>query len=149
MNMCPAIEEVLGERALARVPRRRVLVVDDDRQIRETIGDILREEGYEVDSAENGAAALAAIRRERPPDLMLLDLMMPVISGLQLLDLMDRDATRLGGIPVVVITAFSLEAPRNRSVKKCLTKPIDVDSLLDAVRTWSGWPPTSAPKAMA
>src|ERR687888_179468 len=62
--------------------RRRVLVVDDDRDLRELLGAVLSSAGYEVLMAENGAAALSVLRTALP-DLIILDLMMPVMNGWQ------------------------------------------------------------------
>lgn len=116
---------------------RRVLVVDDDRHIREALSQVLTDEGYEVQVAENGATALTAIRGDRRPDLVLLDLMMPVMSGWQLLDVMEEDAD-LGAIPIVVVSALKgRDVARCFGVKKCLAKPVSVATLLEAVRIWS------------
>ena len=60
---------------------REILVVDDDRDIRETLAEILLHEGYHVEMAENGARAVELIKRGPAPALVLLDLMMPVMSG--------------------------------------------------------------------
>src|SRR5687767_13467268 len=85
----------------------RVLVVDDDEHILALLGEALGMEGYEVMGALDGAAAVSAIRRSRP-DLILLDLMMPVLDGFSFLDLYKQ----LPGphAPVIVITAAAREA---------------------------------------
>src|ERR671922_368969 len=62
--------------------RRRILVVDDDRDLRELLGAVLTAAGYDVLMAENGAAALSVLRTVLP-DLIILDLMMPVMNGWQ------------------------------------------------------------------
>src|SRR5690606_3290976 len=76
----------------------RVLVVDDEPDIRATIRDILEDEGYEVDLAESAAAAREARRRQRP-DVVLLDIWMPDLDGISLL----REWNERGGLPCPVI----------------------------------------------
>ncbi len=72
--------------------RPNVLVVDDDDSIREVLAEVLREEGYDVSCAGNGEQALTELREHGNPDLMLLDLMMPVMSGWELLELLQSRA---------------------------------------------------------
>ena len=107
--------------------RPNVLVVDDDEAIREVIAEVLRDEGYEVVSAGNGQQALDELRRNRLPDLVLLDLMMPVMSGWELLEEIQSSA-RWSQIPVVVVSAMT--AP---GVREHLAKPIDLENLLATV----------------
>jgi two-component system, OmpR family, response regulator CpxR len=109
-------------------PRRaRVLVVDDDGAIRDVIAEVLRDEGYDVVCAENGEEALRELVKEHHPDLMLLDLMMPVMSGWELLERLQED-TELSHIPIVVVSAMN--AP---GVSEHLAKPIDLERLLATV----------------
>ena len=107
--------------------RASVLVVDDDEAIREVIADVLREEGYRVTCAENGEQALREIRRDGGPDLVLLDLMMPVLSGWEVLEELGADE-QLSRIPVLVVSAMAGPATHEH-----LVKPIDLDRLLAAV----------------
>jgi CheY-like chemotaxis protein len=106
---------------------RSVLVVDDDVAIRETISELLRDEGYEVVCAENGAQALVALGRMGTPGVVLLDLMMPVMSGWELLEVLQEN-DRLSKIPVVVVSAMTAPGTRGH-----LDKPIDLDQLLETV----------------
>jgi two-component system response regulator CpxR len=113
---------------MARARRRpSVLVVDDDEAIRQVISEVLRDEGYDVVCAENGLQALSELQRERPPDLVLLDLMMPVMSGWEVLEQLQA-SDELSRIPVVVVSAMA--AP---GVHEYLPKPIDLDNLLSTV----------------
>lgn len=103
-----------------------ILVVDDDAEIRATLRAVLEQEGYDVLSAENGEQALVQVRRSHP-DLMLLDLMMPVLSGWEVLEALEESG-ELGSIPIVVVSAMC--AP---GVRECLCKPVDLDELLAVV----------------
>jgi CheY-like chemotaxis protein len=104
-----------------------VLVVDDDSAIREIVSQVLRNEGYDVECAENGAQALEALRGSTPPGLVLLDLIMPVMSGWELLEVVAQHPN-LAAIPVVVVSAMTAPGVRDH-----LSKPIDLDVLLRTV----------------
>ena len=109
-----------------------VLVVDDDAPIREVVDALLSEEGYEVVTAADGAAALARLR-ERPPGLILLDLRMPGMDGWAFA----RAYRRSPGphAPIVVLTAAREAAERAAQIGAdgVLSKPFDLDELLDLV----------------
>ena len=107
-----------------------ILVVDDDRGIRETLGDVLRDEGYAVELARDGAEALAMLRERPAPALILLDLSMPGMTGEELRRAQLDDA-RLAEIPVVVLSAD--ERNPVPGVAGWLRKPVDLDALLGAV----------------
>ncbi len=118
---------------------RDILVVDDDRDIRETLGEILHHEGYHVEMAENGARALELIRRGPAPSLVLLDLMMPVMSGWEFLEMAETDE-ELAGIPVVVVSAMPAPlapADARGGVKACLHKPLQLQQLLNLVHQYA------------
>lgn len=118
----------------------KILVVDDDDAIRETLGGVLASEGYEVALAENGQRALEAVRRGDRPDLVVLDLMMPVMSGWEFLEVADADES-LRSIPILIVSAMAAPLACNGhsgGVRKCFAKPIDLDALLDAVRAYGG-----------
>jgi CheY-like chemotaxis protein len=106
-----------------------VLVVDDEPDIRETIAEALMLEGYRVRTAPNGKSALEQARKGRP-DLILLDLMMPVMSGWQFLEAW-REDPELGSIPVVVDTAFPDVQVEGAAV--LLRKPFDLTTLLTTI----------------
>jgi CheY-like chemotaxis protein len=106
-----------------------VLVVDDDAEIRETLTQLLQQEGYTVLRAENGVQALEQLRAGHP-DVMLLDLMMPVMSGWEVLEELDETG-ELGNVPIIVVSAMS--APCARA---CLRKPVNLEELLAVVSTY-------------
>ena len=109
-----------------------VLVVDDDPTVREYVGDLLELEGHEVRFAENGPAALESIAQYRP-DCVVLDVMMPGMSGHEVL----AEIRRIDGgprLPVVMLTAAADESQSwqawTAGVDFFLAKPIDEDQLL-------------------
>jgi len=108
-----------------------VLIVDDDPDIRETLQAVLEEDGYPVLCASNGQEALERLREARPlPGLILLDLMMPVMTGEEMLEAM-KAVPVLAGIPVAVVSASGTRKPRG--AEAFLKKPVDLDALLELV----------------
>ncbi|HET7768613.1 MAG TPA: response regulator [Chloroflexota bacterium] len=120
--------------AAARPSRGRILVVDDEPEVRRALRLSLEDAGYEVREASNGAFALAAARIWQP-ELVVVDLLMPTMNGWQFVEAY----ARLQGerASVVAITAAGPSAVRSarelRAVAAVLAKPFDVDELLDVV----------------
>jgi CheY-like chemotaxis protein len=110
----------------------KVLVVDDERDIRDSLGEFLTDEGFDVDVAADGAEALSLLGGEPLPCVVILDLLMPVLSGTELYEKMQRDQ-RLSAIPVIVSTSDPSRAPSGNPILK---KPISLDRLLDAVQRY-------------
>ena len=131
------------EQLLSEVKRRMhstngsgsVLLVEDDEDIRASVGEILRDEGFEVIGAVDGGDALRYLRSAaEPPRLILLDLMMPVMDGwaFRAAQLADE---RLAQIPVVILSAAT-DVRRHAAqlrVDEYLIKPLDVPLLLNAI----------------
>jgi CheY-like chemotaxis protein len=115
---------------------RRVLVVDDDESIRELVEMALSSEGHHVTTASNGAAALEAIAIS-PPDVILLDMKMPVMDGWAFA----RAYRAAPGhhAPIVVVTAARDAASRAAEVAADghLPKPFDLDQLFRVVEAFS------------
>jgi CheY-like chemotaxis protein len=113
---------------------KRVLIIEDDPAIRESLAELLQEVGYGVSEARNGAEGLRQAAEERP-DLILLDLMMPAMNGWEFRAAQREDAS-LVDIPVIVISAFSpsQSAEGLGEVAAHFSKPLDVMALLEAVR---------------
>jgi two-component system response regulator MprA len=112
----------------------RVLVADDDRAIRESLARALELEGYEVTTASDGAAALALIR-EREPDVIVLDLMMPNVDGLTACRVLRSEHDRT---PILMLTARTETSDRvaglDAGADDYLPKPFDLDELLARLR---------------
>ncbi|HET9621572.1 MAG TPA: response regulator [Kofleriaceae bacterium] len=111
----------------------RVLVVDDEPMVRETLGQVLTDEGYMVDLAVDGESALERVRAARP-DAILLDLMMPGMNGRQFLQAL-REEPIYEDIPVMIMTAvhgLSVN-PATLGASTVVEKPFNVDELLNKV----------------
>jgi CheY-like chemotaxis protein len=113
--------------------RSSVLVVDDDPVVLELVGEILRDEGFQVTTAGNGQEALGRLRAGRP-DLILLDLMMPVENGWEFLEHL-RTHPVAATVPIVLLSASQKlgEQAERLHVDDFLPKPFDIDDLLDKV----------------
>jgi CheY-like chemotaxis protein len=111
------------------MPPRTVLVVDDDPDIRESLRDALEDEGYDVVTAANGREALDVLPGLSRPLAMILDIIMPVMSGVELYATLQSNPN-FATIPVVVSTSDPSRAP---SGVLLMRKPIDLDRLLSVV----------------
>src|SRR5262245_37939716 len=111
-----------------------ILVVDDDSRIRCGLEYLLRQEGYRVTAVANGQEALASLRSQTPPDLILLDLMMPVMDGFEF-RIRQLQEPGPAAIPVIVLSAGAdvQRKPETLHVAACVSKPIDPDALLALV----------------
>lgn len=111
----------------------RVLVVEDEPENRLFIGLMLRTEGYDVMEAEDGQCALELLARELPPELILLDVMMPGLNGWQVFQRLRQDP-RWAQIPVVMLTALAQRSDVERAVELgvdgYLTKPFEPADLI-------------------
>ena len=109
-----------------------VLVVEDDADVRMLVADAFRELGCSVREAEHGQQALDILLKDRwRPDVIVLDLMMPVMDGIAFLA-RKRQNRELSGIPVVIVSATAHAPIEGASC--VLQKPVDVDDLFRAVR---------------
>jgi CheY-like chemotaxis protein len=119
-----------------------ILIVDDDNDVRRALTELLEEEGYSVAGAANGRVALELMRAGIRPSLILLDLMMPGMSGWEFRAAQLKNA-RLALIPVVVVTAASTfidGAPTLPDIE-LLRKPFDLDTLLTLVGRYAAAAP--------
>ena len=89
----------------------RILVADDEPDMRALLADLLEEAGHEVTEAENGQIAFQQVQQEAP-DLLLLDVLMPMMNGIQVLQRLRNDPSTQN-LPVILLTAFSLSDEEN------------------------------------
>jgi two-component system response regulator MprA len=113
---------------------RPLLLVEDDDDVRDAIAASLRDEGYEVAVAENGRLALEWLQSNANPCLVLLDLWMPVMTGMELHAVMARDP-RLAALPLLVVSAAGDGRARAQQMGAIgyLRKPLDLHDLLATV----------------
>jgi two-component system chemotaxis response regulator CheY len=112
---------------------RTILVVEDDRDTRDVVAELLREEGYSVTTAENGRLALDRLRHGDLPALILLDLRMPVLDGWTFLDV-QRDVPGIAAVPVLIFsTVEAVDTRKYPTVRGWIPKLTDVAGLLDIV----------------
>lgn len=113
---------------------KRILVVDDEKNIRALFREELEEAGYEVETAGSGTEALAKVKAS-PPDLMVLDIRMEDMTGLEVLEQVRRDHADL---PVIMCTAVrGLQddfTVWDSKVSDYITKPVDLDDLKEKIR---------------
>ena len=121
---------------------KKILLVDDDPDIREALTMILESRGYQIVTACDGIECLAALRAEEP-DLMIIDLLMPKMDGFALLkELEDGRWSKYRGTPILILSSVREEASRRRyeletalefNVDDYVEKPINPDILLERV----------------
>ncbi len=116
-----------------------VLVVDDDRDLRESLCEVLTEEGYAATGAADGKEALDYLRSAAElPRLVFLGLMMPRMNGWQFRDAQKADP-RLARIPVAVVTAMGSDTlVRSIDADQVIRKPPGIEELLDVCRRYVG-----------
>lgn len=113
---------------------KKILIVEDDKDIRINLQILLESEGYEVETAENGRTALDYLASSPKPSLILLDLMMPIMDGFEFRKIQEADS-KIGDIPVLIMTAGGQleEKCRATHAKAGIKKPIDIDELLEKI----------------
>jgi two-component system, chemotaxis family, chemotaxis protein CheY len=113
---------------------RKILVVDDSETIRQRVAGALEQAGFAVATAQDGIEGLQRIQEEKPA-MVILDVNMPRMSGLDMLDSID---VKTSGIPVLLLTTEVQPALMARAkkagAKGWMVKPVDVDQLVETVR---------------
>lgn len=130
------------------VGAKRILVVEDDQAVRESLAEVLSDDGFEVTCAANGREALERLHAAAPA-LILLDLAMPVMDGWAFRAAQRRDPS-VAGIPVVVLSAShgsDIPGATALGVEAFLPKPIDLQRLLGTLRRLAAR--VSGPRAAA
>lgn len=117
---------------------KRILVVEDDNSIRELLVELLQSEGYVVASAVNGLEGLKYLQSQDNPDLILIDLMMPVMDGYTFRTEQMKNS-KWSKIPVVVMSAEAnaKEKMKNFGITAFLSKPVELDTILKTVERYS------------
>ena len=112
--------------------KNRIMIVDDDNDLREIVCAVLQDADYETLGAASGPQALDMLHRKERPQLILLDLMMPVMTGFELREHLLAEP-ELASIPVVVMTASRGFDVAPLSASGVVYKPLDVEALVGAV----------------
>ena len=124
-------------RVAAQDGHRALLLVEDDDDVRDAVAASLRDEGYVVAEAENGRLALEWLQSNADPCLVLLDLWMPVMTGMELQAAMAQDP-RLAMLPLIVVSAAGDARARAQEMgaRSFLRKPLDLQDLLATVERY-------------
>jgi CheY-like chemotaxis protein len=125
---------IMNERPISR----KILIVEDDSRLRGGLGELLRQNGYEVVAAATGEQAMSHLRSDRRTDLIVLDLRMPGMNGWQFRSEQRRD-TALASIPVIVATAdWNAESEaQTLGAVCCLKKPYTPRQLVESIRRFA------------
>ena len=108
----------------------RMLIVDDEQDIRESLAEFFQDQGYDVNTAANGSEALIRLESGERPGVILLDLLMPIMNGRDLYNRLRADP-ELDRIPIIILTSDPSRAPVGPLVLK---KPVGLPQLLRVVR---------------
>lgn len=133
----PAVRERANASASEREAANRCLVaiVEDDSEFRNMLRELLEEEQYRVVAVANGAEALDKLRGETVPNVILLDVSMPVMDGFDFLRFRNEDP-QLAAVPVVLVTNAKPHERPTIGVNDVVRKPIDIDEILFAIKRY-------------
>ena len=119
---------------------KKVMIVEDNELNMKLFHDLLYSQGYETVESNNGLLALD-LAREHRPDLILMDIQLPEVSGLDVTKWLKEDE-ELKDIPVIAVTAFAMkgdeERIRNGGCEAYISKPISISTFLETVRSYIG-----------
>jgi CheY-like chemotaxis protein len=118
---------------------KKVLIVDDDVRNVFSLTSVLEDHGMVVDFVENGKDALAKLDKKPDYDLVLMDIMMPEMDGLETTRRVRSD-DRFKALPIIALTAKAMKGDRERCIaagaSDYITKPVDTEQLLSLMRVW-------------
>jgi signal transduction histidine kinase/DNA-binding response OmpR family regulator len=118
---------------------KRVLVVDDDMRNTFALATVLEDREMEVVVAKDGKEALSLLANEAPPDLVLMDIMMPEMDGYEAIRLI-RNQDRFRKLPIIALTAKAMKGDKSKCIEAgandYLPKPVDTDKLMSLMRVW-------------
>jgi CheY-like chemotaxis protein len=112
-----------------------VAIIEDDKEFRDMLRELLEEEQYRVVALSNGAEALEVLRGDTVPNVILLDVSMPVMDGFDFLRFRNDDP-KLAAIPVVLVTNAKPHERPTIGVNDVVRKPIDIDETLFAIKRY-------------
>ncbi len=120
--------------------RKIILLVEDDIDIRENMVMILEDEGYQVYETQDGAEAMIILENNKleAPDVIILDLFMPVMNGREFLEVISKHTNeKLGKIPVILVTASeqNMRQDLEERTAAVLRKPIQIEDLFDILKS--------------
>ncbi|MBV1872116.1 MAG: response regulator [Gammaproteobacteria bacterium] len=118
---------------------KKLLVVDDDMRNIYSVSAILEDKGFDIEIATNGEEAIEALNESPDKDLVLMDIMMPVMDGYEAMGLIRKDP-RFSALPIIALTAKAMKSDRQKCISAgandYVTKPLDADKLLSLIRVW-------------
>lgn len=115
----------------------KILIVEDEQAICDTLVEVLEINGYSVLTANNGKEALQVLERNPPPCIILLDLMMPVMGGMDFLEYIDK-LDKYKHIPILILSAFNYTEHKYKNVVGFLKKPMKLDALMHIIEEHCG-----------
>ena len=130
-------ESSAGARPHPSVHHCAVLIVEDDADLRDMMAQLLSLEGFNAATVANGREALEYLHDGDRPDVILLDLMMPVMDGWEFRRRQQADPS-VAGVPVIVLSALDQSRAADVRADAFLKKPLDFDRLLALVRNYCG-----------
>ncbi|MBI9089239.1 MAG: response regulator [Desulfobacterium sp.] len=123
----------------SNLPGKRVLVVDDDMRNAFALNKFLKSRGLDVTIANNGSKALQLLKNKKKPDIILMDIMMPMMDGYETMKKI-REKYEFKNLPILALTAKSMETDRDECIRcganDYLSKPVDTTKLLSMLRVW-------------
>ncbi len=126
----------------AEAPRKTVLIVEDNELNMKLFRDLIEAHGYATLETRSGVEALR-LAREKRPDLIVMDIQLPEVSGLEVTKWLKEDDT-LRPIPVIAVTAFAMKGDEERirrgGCEAYVSKPISISAFIDTVRHFIGAP---------
>jgi CheY-like chemotaxis protein len=128
-------ESTAGTRPHPSVHHCPVLIVEDDADLRDMMSQLLSLEGFNAATVSNGREALEYLHNGAKPDVILLDLMMPVMDGWEFRRRQQADPA-MSDVPVIVLSALDQSRAADVNAIAFLKKPLDFDRLLTLVRTY-------------
>jgi CheY-like chemotaxis protein len=118
---------------------KKVLIVDDDMRNIFALATVLEEHAMQTISADNGRDAIRLLQSEPDIDIVLMDIMMPDLDGLETIQMIRSDAS-LRDVPIVAVTAKAMKGDREKCIEAgawdYLAKPVDPEQLLTVLRNW-------------